>query len=66
MSAESYLKADEDEMCRALNLLRTDGAAYEMRALGTDTATVSGYFDDSDRMVASAIECSTRLHAGGV
>jgi hypothetical protein len=40
------LKADPPEIQRALDLLCEPGGVYELRALNTTKATVSGYYDD--------------------
>ena len=48
-------RADRTEISRAIPLLCKPGAVYELRALGTRKGTVSGYFDNVDKLIEAAL-----------
>ena len=64
--AGENLKADVAEIQHALILLCHPDEVYELRALGTSKGTVSGYFDDLEKLARCSAECSEQLSAGGV
>jgi hypothetical protein len=59
-------RSSPSEIRRACTLLCTPGEVYELRALNTERATISGYFTDVDRLVKAAVECSDQYQADGV
>lgn len=60
--------ADPDEIRRALKLLIPDSAVTELRVLGVSAAgyrrphTVSGYFDDMERLIQAAVTHAPTAH----
>jgi hypothetical protein len=68
MTADAVLKASLDEIRRALKLLCKPGEVYELRALGTAKATISGYYDNADALVrdAAGVSNAPNLEASGV
>jgi hypothetical protein len=60
------MNADLSEIRRALRLLCKPSEVYELRALGSSKGTVSGYFDDLEKLARCSAECSDQLSAGGI
>jgi hypothetical protein len=52
------LQPDRKEIARAIARICRPGAVYELRALNTTRATVSGYYDDFDKMAEDAWKLS--------
>ena len=53
-------KFDPEGIRRAVNLLMEPGSTHEVRAPGTRQGTVSGYFDDPNRLAQAAAKLSGR------
>ena len=52
---------DPDGVHQAVNLLMETGTTHEVRAPGTRRGTVSGYFNDRDKLVSAAGELSGQV-----
>ncbi len=64
----SALKTDPAEIRRALGLLCEPGEVYEVRAPNTQRGTISGYFDDPEKLAHAAMElnCSPSAQVGQI
>ena len=57
--------SDVNEIRRACDLICRDGEVRELRALGTIRGTVSGYFNNTAKLVAEAARAADELKAAG-
>jgi hypothetical protein len=62
----SSLRADRAEMYRWLALLCERGDVYELRILNSRFGTVSGYYDDFNKLAEHAAEAAEKLLPEGI
>src|SRR5271154_6013238 len=53
-----WLQPDRAEIKRAIEIICEPGEVYELRALNTTKATISGYYDNRDKLAEDAWKLS--------
>jgi hypothetical protein len=65
-STSRIIRAENDEITRAISLLFQSGDAVEVRIPKTHVGVVAGYFDDFGVMAEAIAEADGKYRAGGV